>query len=512
MRKVRSLVAGVFLLAMAFSCAAATVPTYHRSEASPDSSEAQRREREAQSGYTLRRQKAIAKAQTTDEFEEARKLLAAVIADPLFSSLDNHEQRNVFSAAAWVEVRSGQYEAAAPLYRRALEQDPSNADDWHRLSMAEEINGNDEAAADALIHILQEWPGLANGLEANNLLSLVDDLPLESDKRMALMRSLFDANWKEQEEAASDLWYQLALTLVERGDREQAREVIARVAWPYPLIKVQADRRFDGLIAAEPEYVKDALDNLVGRLEAMARDNPTHLYVHNAWLEALLHAGRQEEAITTSTDILQRIATQTERDPAFYDSDDANFTQQIRFRALRRVGRLEEAEAVLKQASEMPEYGEPNIGQKIELATWYNARLRPDEAIAMVERLSAMAERTPRTRRDVILMQAALHKGDKRGAERLLKKIRTKEHGAEGLVLQALLRATRLDDAANLFIRRLQDPRLRDAALVYAQKSLESKPQPGDELFQRNKLAMLERADVKAAIDAVGRVQVYEIW
>lgn len=510
MRKVQAI--GVILLVTGFSCAAATTPVFGQKQEGALSSESQWREHEAQSAYAIRRQEAITKAQTTDEFDQARKLLAATMADPLFPSLDNHERRNVLSAAAWVEVRSGQYATAAPLYRRALEQDPSNADDWHRLSLAEEINGNDGAAADALIHILQEWPDLANALEADNVLSLVDDLPVDSDKRMVLMRSLFDANWKWQEEAASDLWYELALTLVERGDKEQARDVIAQVAWPYPLIQMQADRRFDGLISPEPGYVKDALDQLVGRLEALSRDNPTHLYAHNAWLEALLHAGRQEEVIAISDDILARIDTQTQKDPAFYDSDDANFTQEIRFRALRRAGRVEEAEAALKQASEMPEYGEPNIGQKVDLATWYNARLRPDEAIATIDRLSAMAEQAPRTRRDVILMQAALLKGDKRGAERLLKQIRTKEHGAEGLVMQALLRASWLDDAAALFIRRLQDPRLRGGALLYAQKGLESEPQPGDAIFQQNKQEMLGRADVKAALDAVGRVQAYEVW
>src|SRR4249919_817946 len=277
MRKIQ-LAIGVMLVVVGFSCAAATLPVYSEKQKGASPSESQRRERDAQSAYAIRRQEAITKAQTTDQFEQARKLLAAVMADPLFPSLDNHEQRNVLSAAAWVETRSGQYAAAAPLYQRALEQDPSNADDWHRLSMAEEINGNDEAAADALIHILQEWPDLANALDASNVLSLLDDLPVDSDERMVLMRSLFDANWKWQEEAASDLWYELAVTLVERGDKEQAREVIAQVAWPYPLIKMQADRRFDGLIAPGPGYVKDALDQLVGRLEALSRDNPTHLY------------------------------------------------------------------------------------------------------------------------------------------------------------------------------------------------------------------------------------------
>jgi tetratricopeptide (TPR) repeat protein len=302
------------------------------------------------------------------------------------------------------------------------------------------------------------------------------------------------------------------LTLVERGDKEQAREVIAGVVWPYPLMQMQADRRFDGLISPEPSYVSKALSELVDRLEALSRDNPAHLYVHNAWLEALLHAGRQEQVIAISEDILARIAMQTQDDPAFYDSDDANFTQEIRFRAFRRLGRLDDAETALKRASEMPEYGEPNVGQKASLAAWYNARLRPDEAIATLEHMSAMAEQAPLTRSEVIRMQAALLKDDKRGVEQSLKRIRAKEHGAEGLVMQALLRTSHLDEAAALFIRRLRDPRLREAALLYAQKSLESGPQPGDVIYQGNKQAMLERADVKAAIDAVGRVQSYDVW
>jgi tetratricopeptide (TPR) repeat protein len=277
-------------------------------------------------------------------------------------------------------------------------------------------------------------------------------------------------------------------------------------------MQMQADRRFDGLISPEPSYVSKALSELVDRLEALSRDNPAHLYVHNAWLEALLHAGRQEQVIAISEDILARLAVQTQDDPVFYDSDDANFTQEIRFRAFRRLGRLDDAETALKRASEMPEYGEPNVGQKVSLAAWYNARLRPDEAMATLEHMSAMAERAPLTRSEVIRMQAALLKDDKRGVEQSLMRIRAKEHGAEGLVMQALLRTSHLDEAAALFIRRLRDPRLREAALLYAQKSLESDPQPGDVIYQGNKQAMLERADVRAAIDAVGRVQAYDVW
>jgi len=507
-----SVAALVFLLPLTTSSLAATVPGFRENVHVPVARTDDERERAAATAYALRREGAISKAQTTDDFAGTRKALAGLMAEPRFTASSASEQRDVVSAAAWVETRSGHVAEAAEFYRRAVQLDPGDPDDWHRLSMAEDLLGHHDAAADALIRILHDWPHLTDALSAGNVLNVVDHLPRESDKRLALMSALFEANWKREEESASELWRELALTLIEQGRSDEARDVIARIAWPDTLMSMQADRRFDGTVPSDPAYVVQSLAELIERLAVLSRENPRNLYTQHEWIKALLAAGRHEEVLELTDDILARIAAETPEQTAFHDSDDQNFTQLYRSRALWRAGRLDEAEAALKRASELPQFGEPNIGQKLSLGNWYNGRMRADEAIDTVSHLPAMAERDDFTRQAAILMHADLLKGDKRRADHHLSTVREGVEGAEEIVTTALLRSGRLDEAAQLFIHRLEAPSLRSAALLAAQDKRTPPDLPGNAVYRHNWDEMMARADVQAALDAVGRVQSYEVW
>ena len=497
------------LLPVPFSGIAGHLP---ESREDRTTSAAEAEDRAAATSFDSNREAAIAMAQTGSDFPAARKAIAAILIDPRFPTLTAAEQRHVVSSAAWVEVRTGQYRAAAEYYRRAVALDPSDPDDWHRLSMAEDELGNHDAAADALRRVLTDWPRLTDALSGGHVIGLVDHLAPESDSRLALIKTLFEANWKREEAIAADLWYELALTLVERGDRETARAVIARIAWPVPLMRLQADRRFDDLLPPEPDYVAQSLRELTERLATLSSDNPGNLYTHNEWLEALLHAGRNDEVITISDEIAGRIASAKDGTPAFHDSDDQNFTLAIRSDALRSAGRLDEAVSALVRASALTEHGEPNVSQKLKLGRLYNSLLRPDDATAAVQDLSATADKHSLMQRELLRMQAALIKGDRRKAEQLLAYIREQGDEMYNLKLSALLRSGRVDEAANLFIRRSGDPRKRGDALLMAQDSLKSEPLPGDVDYRRNRDVMLRRSDVQAAIETVGRVQHYDIW
>jgi tetratricopeptide (TPR) repeat protein len=418
----------------------------------------------------------------------------------------------VVSSAAWVEVQSGEYRAAAEFYRRAVALDPSDPDDWNRLSMAEDELGNYDASADAVRRILTDWPHLTDALPAGHIQALIDHLDRNSEARLALMTTLFEANWKREEESASELWYDLAVTLVERGAPEHARTVISRIGWPRPLMRLQADRRFDDLVTSGPEYVATSLAQQIGRLAQLSADNPRNLYTHNEWLEALLQAGRNKDVIDTSGELIDRIAAAPAERPAFHDSDDENFTLAIRSDALLQAGRQDDAVVAMARASTLTEYGESNVSQKLRLAQLYNGMLRPDDAVDVVEKLSVTAERYSLTKRDTIRMQAALIKGKRQKAETLLERILETGDDTYSLRLGALLRAGRVDEAARIFIERLQDRYKRGDALLMAQKRFEPAPLVGDLDYRRNRDTMLKRNDVMAAIDAVGRVQHYDVW
>ncbi|HEY5851703.1 MAG TPA: tetratricopeptide repeat protein [Lysobacter sp.] len=500
------------LMAVVFASTAGNLPDFRENQKASAPGADEIRTREAAKAFALRRESAIAMVQTDDDYPAARRAIAAILGDPMFASLSPAEQRDVVSSAAWVEVRTGQYQAAAEYYRKAVALDPSDPDDWHRLSMAEDESGNYDAAADALRRVLTDWPHLTDALSGGHVEGLVDHLALQSESRLALMQTLFDANWKREEETSSDLWYEMAVTLLERGDREGARTVIARIGWPRPLMRLQADRRFDGLLPAEPDHVVQSLNRQIERLAVLSADNPRNLYTHNEWLDALLQAGRNDEVIAISAGIIDRIDGSAPERPAFHDSDDENFTLKRRSDALRRAGRMDEALAVLVRASTMPEYEEPNVSQKLSLAELYNGLLRPDDAMEAVRELGVTAGKYSTTRQALVRMQAALIKGDRRKAEQLLAHIRQQGDDTFGLQFRALLRSGRIDEAAALFIARLRDPRKRGETLLMAQDTLDLAPLPGDVAYRRDRDVLFARSDVRAAIDAVGRVNHYDVW
>ena len=123
-----------------------------------------------------------------------------------------------------------------------------------------------------------------------------------------------------------------------------------------------------------------------------------------------------------------------------------------------------------------------------------------------------MAEQNQRSERDLILMRAALMRQDTNKADAYLERILAQVDGHESRATRALVWAGKLDAAAELFIRRLSDPRLRGNALLAAQVRHESVPLSGDALYRDRWRALLEREDVQAAIKAVGRVQSYAVW
>lgn len=500
------------VLAIACPAAASTLPRLGSQPGAPRQEDA-RSARAAAIAYATDRHSAIAQSQSGTDLDASRAALEDVIDHPLFATLRRNEQRALVSAAAWVDLRAGRFDDAAALYRQAVELDPGDPDDWHRLSMAEDERGDSEAAAAAVLRILSDWPHLADALSEGLVLSIVDRLPSSSPSRLALMTALFEANWKRVEQSAAYIWADLALAYVESGQPDAAREVIARIGWPGPLISMQADRRFDALLPSGPKYVEDALRELIGRLAALCADNPRNLYIHNDWLDALLQAGRHEEVLELSTLWLDRIAAAEPGRPAFHDSDDHNFTLDLRADALIRLGRIDEAIAALERASAMAEFGEPNSTQKMSLARLYNRLGRPDDAMQAVARLPATTGSYGFAQRDVVLVHASALRADQAAVERHLSRLRT-EGPADSLDQQtnALLHAGKIEDAAALFIRCLQDPRERGDALWMAQQTREEAQLPGDVAYDRSRAAMLTRADVRAAIDAVGRVQSYDVW
>jgi len=142
-----------------------------------------------------------------------------------------------------------------------------------------------------------------------------------------------------------------------------------------------------------------------------------------------------------------------------------------RSRTLCALGRWDEGAAQLMSARFLPESGESNVSQTINLASLYNDLGKPKEALQTLADLGT--ERTsPYGAMQVAIerLASADQLGDTTEAEKQLGFLR--EHRDDSLesYQRALISANHQDEAAALLISRLQDPDQRLKALMELQK------------------------------------------
>jgi hypothetical protein len=104
-----------------------------------------------------------------------------------------------------------------------------------------------------------------------------------------------------------------------------------------------------------------------------------------------------------------------------------------------------------------------------------------------------------------VRLRAYLKLGKHDEAETVLAYMRQNQKDAPDTWQIALLDFGDVDGAAALFIQRLRDPKRRTEALWSAQSFLPTPSLPADEETGERWLAMLNRPDVTAAIEEVGR-------
>ncbi|MBO7942346.1 hypothetical protein JTP77_041570, partial [Streptomyces sp. S9] len=122
------------------------------------------------------------------------------------------------------------------------------ADEWYRLALIEFDRERPDAAAQAMIQLVERWPETLPRLNETVLFQLQYRLKSASDTRLALLRALFDANWVSRTSDLSPIWLNLAEMLVERGRHDDARVVARRIQGPLQLVALRSDKRFDFMV------------------------------------------------------------------------------------------------------------------------------------------------------------------------------------------------------------------------------------------------------------------------
>lgn len=434
----------------------------------------------------------------------------AVIEDPLFSMF-NAEQRAIThwmsGIAAW---RTGDALDARRRFERATLAHGDNPDIWQALAGVEQQLGNRERASHHLARVYRRWPVRAQEAELEVVSDLVFNTPEESEPRLELLRALFAGGYTHRDRGPSQVWQNLIQALLTQGHVEEARSVARAITDPVVLVSLRTDRRFDPIadVLSTLPSAEEAASLEVERVRSLVARLPTRVDLAVDLGAALLVAGRNEDALRASDDALASTAAADASTLEY--ADERVWIMNNRAVALRRLGRLDEAARQMEEARPLNEHGQPNVSQALNLGMLYCHLGRPGDARRVIGTLGPLSPYGQMVERSVRHCIAVLE-GDAAGARAQVAEIYDHRSDGEGVVLDVLMRSGDESGAAAELIRQLGTSGSRDEAISYVQEFRMAPVLPGTRAARVTRAAVLQRADVQAAIADVGRVGTHGI-
>lgn len=372
----------------------------------------------------------------------------------------------------------------------------------------------EEHTVDEALEIFDTWT--ARNLDINalplqdilRLLAKVEDLPNGSEQALRIHETLVQLEYipGPLENAASLRIGHTRLLLQLGRDEEAARRLdrIDDLSFS-TLIALAANKSFDAALAQwQPIDWRSAAERSVARIRDLAAAHPRRLEARVAYLGALRQAGRDADALRDADSVLAEV----EAAPDAFD-DTGRFLIWIhneRAYALHALGRTGEAYAAMRVAIDAGEGGRRNVSQSINLAGLYARDRQWKEALST---LASMGQTSVygEVLAAGIRACAAAESGNKAMLAAELAYLRANADASSTALMRGLICANELDEAAALYIRRLEDPGSRSDVLVALQPWARDRPTSRAQRdFRRRLDAVQSRPDVQAAFDAVGRI------
>lgn len=448
-----------------------------------------------------------------ENYTAANRMFATIVDSPLLQSLPPMDARSALGEAGWSAARAGDLPLARTLLLRANQVDDGDPDIWYRLALIEHDLQHYDATARSYIELAERWPELLGNIDTGPMYELLGALDSASSAKLDLLQALLDANWDDPANNPSHLWYDLALLRVERGEPDRARAAIRRVTSPQQLIRLRSDKRFDAIVDRDAWTfnVEEAAKRAVEIMETKAARDPRKLDPKVQLAYALLVAGMNERVIALVDEVTATIAGAPTDAPPFDDMEAQVWLMNNRAIALRRLGRIDEAEAELRRATELTERGTFNVSQVLNLGSFYCNLGRPDDTLAALEVVGDTISGYGRMVESGVRLCAAAQKGDTAEAKRTLTYLRKHHSDNQIAYFEGLLRLGQEEQAAKHLIGLLESRTERGDMLEWLQETRMPEPLPGDRVLKTNYRKLLARDDVRSAIDRVGRIEHYGV-
>lgn len=436
-----------------------------------------------------------------------------VFADPGFAQLPASLRLDGWITAGRVAFNARQPRDARRYLDAALEQAPEDPRALYVLGRLMLWQQQPVQGAALITRSLRASDQFLGDFDAAMAYALDEQLHDQPDVRRALLQVLFDRQWQDDGMEPHALWLTLATLQADAGQHAALATTVARIDAPMDVVTLRSDRRFDAVVdRRDPRFDPlqsarrhaDAL-RVEGLLRPERGDRITEL------TDTLLLMGEHEQVLSTTEAVYTRLAA-AGASRSFPGADYAAWMLMHRATAEHRLGRDAQAEATLVLASTLHEQGPAfNPLMRLYLASWYLGKLQPEHALQTIDGLEEGAMYGEYVRQ-WIRFSAYRTLGDAARSMQARQWLQSNQGEGRSVYLEVLLSEDRLDDAAAWLVAALHDPGQRQNLLQLVQGFRMLPPMPADVHNEKGWQQLLKRRDVRAAVDAVGRIQTQPIY
>jgi tetratricopeptide (TPR) repeat protein len=359
------------------------------------------------------------------------------------------------------------------------------------------------------------WRWAIMQLPTSLVLQVVRDAEAQGvgDARMELLGILFDVRWHTSDNREPSRWWlQYCLYLLEHSRAQEASAVAAHISYPYALIAVQVDKRYEPIrrSRAVENNIRRAAENHLARMQMLSTERPRNLGLVTEVAYALKSLGRYEDVVHLSDAALERIRAAGTATVA-YDSlaTELPWLLDAGADALMHLGRYEDAVVSYRRAVEAAKPGEVRLANNLAHAL-VNLN-RPQEALAALPDNTA-AGMAQRAYAAMIRVMAAVELGNDVLRDTALDELRGYRTAFPARLEWALVVSGRDDEATAILIAAIEDPALRSEALNRVQRYLGSSPTEQTRAWEARDEALLKRADVGKTIKQYGSILSFPIF
>jgi tetratricopeptide (TPR) repeat protein len=301
-----------------------------------------------------------------------------------------------------------------------------------------------------------------------------------------------------------------ARLLVQRGEIERARQRLETVVDPREILVLRVSRVFDPLRgdeAFERQLDLQAVARArVARARAAASADPRNANLVLELASSLNVLGRAGEALTEIDRALARARAPASRSRLDDIARKRNWLLGARCQALYNLDRPVEALSACRSA--IGAGGTINVSQVLNFASMLERRGSPAAALRVL-RLAGRMSPYGRMWMASVRACAAKQLGDSAMVQEAMSYLRRHERDNVAALARALLCVNDIDGAAALYIRRLGNPAEQEEALIVLQiyGAAEGGASRRPATQTDYPAHVRERADVRAAIELVGRIE-----